>query len=390
MQMCFAGLTPLSKGSPISNPIRTAIEQETGVLLADSDWTGVVPKVAFVDALTRHCQRRLQKFARGIAAYQHHPHRRTLEPPTAWRGVPDVPVQDFGGEDGAVPVVVVPSLINRSTVLDLYPDRSFMRFLSANGIHPYLLDWTAAGAAPRDADLTYYITHLLIPVLREIGSTHGRPPILAGYCMGGTLAVAAPALQADLVSGLVLLAAPWDFHADNEGLRNWLTIAKPGLSALLDGCGEAPVDLLQALFAGLDPSLVGRKFRSFAEMDPDSDAAQRFVVLEDWLNDGVPLAGPVAKECLIDWYLENTPLNRCWKVGGQPVDPASVTCPTLAVIPARDRIVPPASAEKLAEAIPNATIHSVALGHIGMMTGRRAEKEVFDPVADWIKNVASQ
>jgi polyhydroxyalkanoate synthase len=388
--MCFAGLTPLSKGSPLSKPIKIAIEAESGVSTDDSDWTEVVPKIAFLDALTRQCQNRMQRFAKGVAAYHHHPHRRTVERSLEWRGVPGVPVQDFGGAQGAVPLVVVPSLINRSTVLDLYPDRSFMRFLAAHGVHAYLLDWTAQGAAPEGANITHYIQHMLVPVLRTLGEAHGRTPVLAGYCMGGTLAVAAPALHEDLISGLVLLAAPWDFHADTVGLRKWLTLAQPGLTALIEGCGEAPVDLLQALFAGLDPSLVGRKFRSFAEMDPDSDAARRFVVLEDWLNDGVPLSGPVAKECLFDWYLDNTPCRGEWKVGGRTIDPERISCPTLTVIPSRDRIVPPASAESLAAAIPNATVHNVALGHIGMMTGGRAEKEVFDPVADWIRNAASQ
>jgi len=389
-QMCFAGLTPLSKDSPISNPIQTAIEAETGTPLAGSDWTDAVPKVAFVDAVTRQCQRRLQTFAEGIAAYQHHPHRRVVSLPSRWDGSDRGPVYDFGVDDGAVPVLVVPSLINRSDVLDLYPDRSFMRFLTAHGTHPYLLDWTADSAAPRDADVTYYIEQILIPVLNDLREAHGRPPVLVGYCMGGTLCVAPAALQPDLVSALVLLAAPWDFHADNDGMRTWLTLAKPGLSALIDRCGEAPVDLLQALFSGLDPTLVGRKFRSFAAMDLDSDAARRFVVLEDWLNDGVPLAGPVAKECLIEWYLDNTPLHGAWMVGGQVVTPEAITCPTIVVIPSRDRIVPPKSAEVLTKKIPGATVRTVALGHIGMMTGGRAEKEVFDPVADWIKNAASQ
>lgn len=265
-----------------------------------------------------------------------------------------------------------------------------MRALAAQGLRPYLLDWTASDAAPSKATLTHYIEELLVPVLADLKEAHGVPAALVGYCMGGTLAVAPAAQHPELVSKLVLLAAPWDFHEGSAGLRHWLSLARPLLAAAIEAQGEASVDLLQALFSGLDPTLVGRKFRSFSEMDPNSDAAKRFVVLEDWLNDGVPLAGPAATECLLDWYLDNTPMKGAWQVAERPVLPQHIKCPTLAVIPARDRIVPPKSAETLAQRIPGADVQSVALGHIGMMTGRRAAKEVYEPVAEWIKNAASQ
>lgn len=390
LQLCFAGLTPWSNGSPLSKPIKDAIEAELGIKSTDVPWHEHVEPKAFLDALTQRGQTRLAAFSKGISAYQHHPHRRNVPSPPQWAGTAAAPVLDYGGPENGVPVLVVPSLINKSYVLDLFEDRSFMRALASLGLRPYLLDWTAEDAAPSDADVTHYIQKMLVPALADLKQAHGRPAALVGYCMGGTLCVAPAAQRHDLISSLVLLAAPWDFHADSEGLRHWLSLGRPVMEQTIQSVGEAPVDLLQALFAGLDPTLTGRKFRSFAEMDPDSDAAKRFVVLEDWLNDGVPLAGPTAEECLFDWFLDNTTFQGGWKVDGQPVLPEKINCPTLAVIPARDRIVPPKSAEALAEKIPGADVQSVALGHIGMMTGGRAQKEVYEPVAEWIKNAASQ
>lgn len=357
-------------------------------------WSERIEPKAFLDALTRCGQQRLSEFSKGVTAYQHHPYKRDVPQPPLWSGTKVCPVLDYGGLSGGAsdgqPVLVVPSLINKSYVLDLFEDRSFMRALAAQGLHAYLLDWTAEDAAPSDASLTHYIEDILVPVLTDLKKAHGAPAALAGYCMGGTLAVAPAAQHPDLVSSLVLLAAPWDFHQDSDGLRHWLSLSRSMLEAAIQSQGGASVDLLQSLFSGLDPTLVGRKFRSFAEMDPESEAAQRFVVLEDWLNDGVPLAGPSAQECLLDWYLDNTPMRGAWEIAGQSVQPTDILCPTLAVIPARDRIVPPKSAESLARSIPGADVQSVALGHIGMMTGRRAAKEVYEPVAEWIKNAASQ
>ena len=374
----------------LSKPIKEAIDQETGTSCGDASWADFINPVAFLDALTQAGQDRLKTFAQGVQAYQHHSHHRITDDAPRWSGPATLPVLDYGKANGKQPVLVVPSLINKSYVLDLFEDRSFMRFLASRGLSAYLLDWTASEARLPASDLTAYINDVLVPVLSALKEQHGRPPVLVGYCMGGTLAAAPAAMHANLVSALVLLAAPWDFHVESGGIRHWLAQWRPGLEATIEVLGHAPIDLLQALFAGLDPTLVGRKFRSFAAMDQNSDEAKRFVVLEDWLNDGVPLAGPVALECLFDWYLANTPLTGRWLIGDQPVVPEHILCPTLAVIPERDRIVPPKSAAALAERIPKAQILSVTLGHIGMMTGGRAAQEVYEPVADWIMNAATQ
>lgn len=381
---------PWSVGSPISKPIEQAVEETTGRPLNGESWTEKYDPTFFLSALTRAGQDKLATFASGIAAYQEHPHRRDLTSPHRWAEAETLPILDYGGPTDGQPVLVVPSLINKAYVLDLFKDRSFMRALAAHGLTPYLLDWTDPSHFDAAADLDSYIEQVLIPALDKIKHFHRKPAVLVGYCMGGTLTTAPAVLRPDLVEALVLLAAPWDFHTDSEGLRQLLGVSRTALEATFDTLGRAPVDLVQALFVGLDPTLVGRKFRSFAAMDLNSDSAKRFVVLEDWLNDGVPLAGPVARTCLFEWYLNNATVNEAWRIGSTVIQPQEIACPALAVIPSRDRIVPPSSAESLAHLIPGSTVQSVALGHIGMMAGRRAANEVYEPVADWITNAASQ
>ena len=103
--------------------------------------------------------------------------------------------------------------------------------------------------------------------------------------------------------------------------------------------------MIQTLFFALDPMLVIRKFLDFADRDPASRSAQEFVALEDWLNDGVPLAAPVAREALFGWYGQNTPARGAWTIAGRVVEPRAVQNPSLLMIPARDRIVPPGRRE---------------------------------------------
>src|SRR3546814_4687335 len=75
-----------------------------------------------------------------------------------------------------------------------------------------------------------------------------------------------------------------------------------------------------------------------------------------------------------DWSSDVCSSDLQWRLAGCPVDPTQITLPTLCVIPAQDRIVPPASATALADAIPGAERLTPAAGHIGMVVGARAEK----------------
>jgi polyhydroxyalkanoate synthase len=134
----------------------------------------------------------------------------------------------------------------------------------------------------------------------------------------------------------------------------------------------------------IDPLLALKKFRRFDKMAEGSAEERDFVALEDWLNDGVPLALPTAQECLAGWYGENLPGTGRWRIAGRTVDPRRIERPALIVLPANDRIVPPGSARRLAALLPQATRLAPRLGHIGMIVGGGAPHEVWRPLADFL------
>jgi len=75
-----------------------------------------------------------------------------------------------------------------------------------------------------------------------------------------------------------------------------------------------PLSIIQFLFLMLDPFLAERKFVRFAALDLKGPAARGFVALEDWINDGVPLARRVALDCARSWYRDNDPARGAWQV----------------------------------------------------------------------------
>ncbi len=348
------------------------------------------PAEALARAVEREVRSRLDRLLRGIETYRAHPYRRALaDPPVIWREG-TTRLLDYGHANASGrPILIAPSLINRAYVLDLAPGCSLLRFLVERGFRPLLVDWGSPGDVERRFTLDDYILGRLSRALDAVHGATGRPPILLGYCLGGLLALPlALARPADL-AGLALLATPWNFHAERPEQARALAAAMTPLWPLLESVGELPVDIIQILFAALDPFLAIRKFQGFAALDPDSTQAEAFVALEDWVNDGVPLAYPVARTCLGEWYGLNTPATGAWRIGDAVVAPESLDLPTLVVVPERDRIVPPASARALASAIPGADVLNTRLGHIGMIVSTHAREDVWQPLWRWLQAVPS-
>ncbi len=388
LHLTMASATWLSSLSALALARRGSLVWRSGLESQAAALAGPLasaPSEALLAALSDEARRRLGLYLDGIAAYRAHPYRRDLvEPPVLW-AEGTTRLLDYRPRNKAkAAALFVPSLINRAYILDLAPERSLMRSLADSGVRSFLLDWAAPGAIEQSFSLDDYILGRLAKALNAAVEAHGGPVALVGYCMGGLLALPLALRRPDQVSALGLLATPWDFAADGGVQRNLMMAHRATLARAVDQLGSLPTDLIQCLFAGLDPLLAARKFVRFATLDPSSDAARGFVALEDWLNDGVPLAGPVARECLFGWYDENRPGRGTFMVGGEAVRPERLAMPALVVIPAEDRIVPPPSAEVLATLIPGAHAMRPPLGHIGMMASPRAGTALYDPLARWI------
>lgn len=339
-------------------------------------------------ALTEEATTRLKQMLAGIEAWQRHPHRRSLSQPRIIWQDGTARLLDFCG-NGPV-VLAVPSLINRSYILDLGRGHSLMRFLAGRGFRPLLLDWGEAGEDEAGFDLTAYHDLRLVPAL-EVAARQG-PVALLGYCMGGTLATALCQTHPERIRRLALIGAPWQFSGAlgvagalrRLGRQSGSQQLASTLAAMDQAFGVVPGEVLQLLFALLDPVLALSKFRRFAQMPTHSREARRFVELEDWVNGPVGLPGPAAIEILVDWQLRDVTGRGLWRLSGTRIDPRQVSVPTQLFCATEDRIAPPSATEPLAEAIPDAKLLRPRTGHVGMIVGRDSRRTVWDPLADFL------
>jgi len=383
-------LTSFTSVSPRSNAGGQPADSRLAALTGEIRGLGPERVTA---ALDRELRRRAAAFFGGIDAYRRHSfHRTAARAPVRWHHgaarLLDFGSAGGGGKNGPAvlpTVLIVPSLINRYYVLDLMPERSFVRHLARAGLRPLVLDWGEPGAAEQEFTLSDYISGPLSDAAAAAVRLAGGPVALCGYCMGGLLALALALRRPAEVACLALLATPWDFHAERPAQAALLAEIAEYLPPLSEGATPLPVSVIQGLFMALDPFLAERKFIRFAGLEPGGAAAKSFVALEDWINDGVPLARQVALECARSWYRDNDTARGRWQVAGQPVRPAEIAAPALIVLPGRDKIVPPHSAEPLAAAIPNATVLRPPFGHIGMMASAQAPDVVWRPIAQWLR-----
>jgi len=373
-------------GLQAMNPMMAAALAPLQELMQAQPFAGMMPK-AFESGESAKLQQvinnavlaQINRFVAGVKAYQAHPaNRNAPSMPVVWeRGT--TKVRDYGPESRGTPVLVVPSLINRFDILDLDTDHSLLRFFAAQGLHPYVVDWGEPGDEEKSFDLTGYVTHRLFPILDHLAAKAPDKKVhLLGYCMGGNLALALAMLKGEAIRSLALMATPW-----NNTVTPELKELIDGMEPHLEKVGYLPPEIIQLLFASFQPAQVAQKFTRFASVDPDSAEARRFVLTEDWLNDGVPLAAEVARECLLGWYKKNTTGKIQWRIGETLIDPRLLDLPFYVLVAGKDHIVPPESARPLARLVRNAVLHEPVQGHTGLMASQSAPRDVWQPLASW-------
>lgn len=288
----------------------------------------------------------------GLALYEQaeRPEVRPERPVIAAAGA--ATLRDCGGSGASV--VLVPSLINPPEILDLDEEVSLAAAVARMGRRALLLDWGEA-AERSSLDLGAHIEQLLVPLLAQLD----EPPAVIGYCLGGTMAIAAANLAP--VERVATIAAPWKFAGYPDDARAALARLWSAARPAAEQMRALPMEVLQGAFWSLDPERTVAKFARFARLGPRSDRARRFVTLEDWANEGEPLPYPAARELIEDLFGRDLPGSGKWRVTGRAIDDR-LGVPLLNVAAQHDRITPAASS-------PSGDSVQIGAGHVGMVVG---------------------
>lgn len=302
----------------------------------------------------------------GLVAYQRADRPEPVAPRSVAARLGPATLRDHGGSGS--PAILIPSLINPPDVLDLDRQVSLAAAIAGMGRRVLLLDWgEARGRA--ELGVSGHVEQLLLPLLAEVK----EPAALIGYCLGGTMAIAAANLAP--FERVVTLASPWHFDGYPQAARDALARLWHQARGSSGTLGALPMEVLQAAFWSLDPERTVTKFATYATLAPDSAEARRFVALEDWANEGEPLPHPAARELLADFFEADLPGTGRWSIAGRTMG-ANLPIPLLNCTAARDRITPAAAA-------PKGETVEIGAGHVGMIVGS-ARSELHRAIAEFL------
>ncbi|MEC3909945.1 class I poly(R)-hydroxyalkanoic acid synthase [Sphingobium sp. CR2-8] len=120
------------------------------------------------------------------------------------------------------PLIIFPPWINRFYILDLSPEKSFVKWAVDQGISVFLVSWKSADASMKDLEWDDYILRGQVDAidtvrdLLKVESVHTIGYCVAGTTLAATLALLAARGQADKVASATFFTAQVDFSAAGD------------------------------------------------------------------------------------------------------------------------------------------------------------------------------
>lgn len=246
----------------------------------------------------------------------------------------------------AVPVLLVPSCIMKYYILDLSPQNSMVRWLVEQGHTVFIVSWRNPDV--NDALLTFddYVRSGVLDAVEFVHGKTAEPVHLAGYCLGGTFASIAAAVEAKKAAedgtahrlqSLTLMAAETDFSEPGE------------MGVLIDA---AQVELLEDMMAE-QGFLTGKQMAgSFQFLHSRelvwSRRTQTMLLGEPpysndlmaWNADVTRLPAVMHSQYLRHMYLGNDLANDRYKFEGRTISLRNITVPVFVVGTEKDHVSP--------------------------------------------------
>lgn len=285
-----------------------------------------------------------------------------------------------------VPVLIVYALVNRHDMLDLQPDRSFIKNLLEQGMDLYIIDWGYADKSDKYLNLDDYINGYIDDAVDFVRQKSGQDKInLMSICQGGTFSTIYSALHPEKVKNLITMVTPIDFGTEDGLLFKWSR--DMDIDTIVDAYGIVPGEFLNTGFSMLKPMMKLSKYQGLMNMIDDEEKTLNFLRMEKWIEDSPAQAGECYRQFLKDLYQGNKLIKGTLEIGGQKVNMKNITMPLLNIYATEDHLVPPSASIPMEKYVgtKDKTTYAFQGGHIGVFVGGRSQKELAPAVVKWLK-----
>lgn len=284
------------------------------------------------------------------------------------------------------PFLITYALINRYHILDIHPQKSWVRNLLEQGFDLYMIDWGTPTKMDRYLGFDDYVNGYMDNCMEFIIERSSVDRVsLQGYCTGGTLAAVYTSLHPEKVKNLVLTAPVIDGSRDSTVVAN---LAKHiDVDAMVDVVGNMPPEFMYYVFSILKPFEQGfEKYIQFFKNIHKKEYVENFIRVEKWLSDTPPVSGELFREWIKNVYQDNLLIKNKMYVDGKQVNLRNITIPVFTQVAVGDHLVSPECSMPIHYAISSddKVLRIYATGHVGMIASSFSQKRVLPELGQWL------
>lgn len=274
-----------------------------------------------------------------------------------------------GAPQSDIPMLFVPSLINRWYILDLTEETTFVGYFN-QFFTTYMIDWGYPGVESSHLPFSNfyhkYINRAVNFILRETGADRVN---MLGYCIGGTLSYIYSCLEPERVNKTILLASPINF--ENAGISGLYAKSFP-TDAFLGSMEYQPGPVIANFFNNIQPFGLIKKTQMFREKARDDRFKKLYVAMERWISDdGVHFPARAYYEFINQLYKENRLMTNSLATSEEiPVDVTRRQAGCMILNATLDHIVPLHCTNLPKEDPAPREVLTYNTGHVGITVGK--------------------
>ncbi|MFZ1077773.1 MAG: class III poly(R)-hydroxyalkanoic acid synthase subunit PhaC [Nitrosotalea sp.] len=285
------------------------------------------------------------------------------------------------------PLLITYALINRYHILDIHPQKSWVRNMLEQGLDVYLIDWGTPTTMDRYLGFDDYVNGYMDNCVDFILNESGVDKVsMQGYCTGGTLATVYASLYHEKIKNLILTAPVIDGSRDSTVVAN---LAKHmDVDKMADIVGNVPPEFMYYVFSILKPFEQGlEKYVQFFKNIHNKEYVENFIRVEKWLSDTPPIPGELFREWVKNVYQDNLLIRNQMHVSGRQINLKNISMPVFTQVAVGDHLVSPECSMPIHYAVSSEdkTLRMYATGHVGMIASSFSQKKVLPELGQWIK-----